>query len=106
MRDDEIEFAAREAPRDPEELEASTASADAQLSPLTSLGAVYLTVSDLERSLSYYRDAVGLEAVDHRDGRVSLGRDGRVLLVLVEEMGARSAVGYTGLYHFALLVPE
>ena len=106
IRDDGLELAARVAPRDPEELEAGAASADAKLSPLTSLGAVYLTVSDLERSLSYYRDAVGLEAVDHRDGRVSLGRDGRVLLVLVEEMGARSAVGYTGLYHFALLVPE
>jgi catechol 2,3-dioxygenase len=106
LRDDEIDLVAREAPRDPEELEASAASTDAKLSPLTSLGAVHLTVSDLERSISYYRDAVGLEAVEHRDGRVSLGRDGRVLIVLVEEMGARSASGYTGLYHFALLVPQ
>ena len=106
MRDDEIELAAREAPRDPEELEASAASADAKLSPLTSLGAVHLTVADLERSLAFYPDAVGLEAVEQRDGRVSLGRDGRVLLVLVEEAGARSAAGYTGLYHFALLVPQ
>ena len=106
MRDDEIELAAREAPRDPEELEAAAVAPEAKLSPLTSLGAVQLTVADLERSLSYYRDAVGLEAVEQRDGRVLLGRDGRVLLVLVEEMGARSAAGYTGLYHFALLVPQ
>jgi catechol 2,3-dioxygenase len=28
------------------------------------------------------------------------------LLVLVEERGARSGAGYTGLYHFALLVPQ
>src|SRR5581483_8060486 len=30
----------------------------------------------------------------------------RELLVLVEEPGAAPAVGHTGLYHFALLVPE
>jgi catechol 2,3-dioxygenase len=106
MREDEIQVGASEAPRDPEELEASAAAPDASLSPLTRLGAVHLTVSDLERSLSYYRDAIGLQAVERADGRVSLGRDGRVLLVLVEDAGARSAVGYSGLYHFALLVPE
>ena len=37
---------------------------------------------------------------------MSFGADGRELLVLVEERGARPAAGYTGLYHFALLVPE
>jgi catechol 2,3-dioxygenase len=67
---------------------------------------VHLTVSDLERSLAYYRSAVGLEPVEENGGRLSFGRGGRTLLVLVEQPGARPAHGYSGLYHFALLVPE
>jgi len=66
---------------------------------------VHLTVSELARSVAYYRRAVGLELLDQGGGRASLGAGGRELLVLVEEAGARPAVGHTGLYHFALLVP-
>jgi catechol 2,3-dioxygenase len=40
------------------------------------------------------------------DGRAVLGTAERALLVLVEERGALPATGFTGLYHFALLVPE
>jgi catechol 2,3-dioxygenase len=70
------------------------------------MGAVHLTVADLERSLDYYRQAVGLEVLEHAAGRASLGEGGIELLQLVEEPGARPALGHTGLYHFALLVPE
>jgi catechol 2,3-dioxygenase len=69
------------------------------------MGAVELTVSDLERSLDYYRRAVGLQVREQVDGRASLGGDSE-LLVLVEEPGARPALGHTGLYHFAIVVPE
>jgi catechol 2,3-dioxygenase len=96
----------RVAPVDPEELEAAGAPVTAEISPLTSMGAVHLTVSDLERSLDYYRTAVGLEVLEREDGSAAIGAGGRELLVLVEEPGAQPAVGYTGLYHFALLVPE
>jgi catechol 2,3-dioxygenase len=37
---------------------------------------------------------------------VALGVGGRELLELVEEPGAKPSDGHTGLYHFALLVPE
>lgn len=95
------------APPDPEELEAAGAPVVAEISPATTLGAVHLTVADLERSIGYYRDAVGLDVVEQEDGQVALGADGSAaLLVLSEESGARPADGYTGLYHFALLVPE
>jgi catechol 2,3-dioxygenase len=106
VHDERVELGSREAPRDPEELEAQAAETAAQLSPLTRLGPVHLSVADLERSLSYYRSAVGLEPVEIGNGTLSLGCGGRTLLVLVEEPGASSAYGYTGLYHFALLVPE
>jgi catechol 2,3-dioxygenase len=70
------------------------------------MGAVHLTVADLERSLDYYRTAVGLEVLEQAAGRASLGTGTTELLQLVEEPGARPALGHTGLYHFALLVPE
>lgn len=76
------------------------------IAPQTTVGAVHLTVSDLTRSLDYYRGAIGLGVLDEGSGRASLGTNGRELLVLVEEPGARPAAGYTGLYHFALRVPE
>ncbi len=76
------------------------------IAPQTTVGAVHLTVSDLTRSLDYYRGAVGLAVLEEGAGQASLGADGRELLVLVEERGARPAAGHTGLYHFALLVPE
>jgi catechol 2,3-dioxygenase len=94
------------APRDPEELEAAGAPAHGQLPAATRVGAVALTVAQLERSLDYYRSAIGLELL-RRDGRsASLGAGGRELVELVEEPGAVPATGHTGLYHFALLVPE
>ena len=72
----------------------------------TSVGAVNLTVADLERSLAYYTRAIGLELLVRDDGRASLGAGGTELLALVEEPGARPADGYAGLFHFALRVPE
>ena len=72
----------------------------------THMGVVELTISDLERSLGYYRDSIGLELLSSEGGEASLGAGGTELLHLVEEPGARPADGYTGLFHFALLVPE
>jgi catechol 2,3-dioxygenase len=92
--------------RDPEELEASATPAAGEISPLTTLGPVHLTVADLGRSVDYYEQAVGLTMLEHDGGQASLGTAERELLVLAEEPGARPSAGYTGLYHFALLVPE
>jgi catechol 2,3-dioxygenase len=39
-------------------------------------------------------------------GRATLGAGGRELVELVEERGAHPARGFTGLYHFALLLPR
>jgi catechol 2,3-dioxygenase len=72
----------------------------------TRMGPVHLTVSDLGRSLDYYRTVVGLDVLEQGAGRASLGADSAELLTLVEEPGARPSDGYTGLFHFALLVPD
>src|SRR5919201_6762944 len=104
--DEDLKLVAGEAPRDPEQLEASDAQVAGQLSASTRLGPVHLTVAALQRSIDYYVNAVGLELLERSDGSASLGVSERELLVLVEERGARSSYGYTGLYHFALLVPD
>ena len=69
------------------------------------MGPVELTVSDLERSLDYYRRAIGLSVREQENGRATIGGDSE-LLVLHEVPGAQPAPRNTGLFHFALLVPE
>src|SRR6478672_10821232 len=94
------------APRDPEELGTTTQPAHAAIADNATVGAVHLTVSDLERSIDYYRTAIGLAIREQGGGEASLGTPDRELLHLVEQAGARPTDGYTGLYHFALLLPE
>src|ERR671926_1200889 len=72
----------------------------------TRMGPVHVTVADLARSLDYYRRVIGLDVLEQGAGRASLGANSTELLVLVEEPGARPDDSHTGLYHFALLVPE
>jgi catechol 2,3-dioxygenase len=91
---------------DPEELTAVDAPVRAALPPDTRMGAVHLTVADLDRSLAYYKTQIGLRVHARDNGRAQLGTGGEDLLVLTEEPGAKPADGYSGLFHFALLVPE
>ena len=95
-----------ETPRDPEQAEASGAPLVAEIAPSTTLGAVHLTITDLARSVEYYRQVVGLTLLDQGTAAASLGVDGREFLVLVEEPEAWRAAGHSGLYHFALLLPR
>ena len=69
------------------------------------MGADHLTVADRGRSLAYYEQAIGLRGHGREDGTARLGTGGEDLLVLTEQPGAQSAEGYSGLFHFALLVP-
>jgi catechol 2,3-dioxygenase len=93
-------------PLDPEEATVAGAPAVAEVPAATRMGAVHLTVADLDRSIRYYRSALGLLVHSEGGGRASLGAGGEDLLVLAELPGARPARGYCGLYHGALLVPE
>ncbi|HSL82487.1 MAG TPA: VOC family protein [Thermoanaerobaculia bacterium] len=67
---------------------------------------MHLTVSDLDRSVAFYEERLGLGVHRSEGRRAALGAGEEGLLVLVEEPGARPAIGATGLYHFALLVPS
>ncbi len=67
---------------------------------------MYLTVSNLDRSVAYYESVVGLVVRERGAAQAFLGAGGDDLLVLFEQPGATPARGYCGLYHFALLLPE
>ena len=76
----------------------------------THVGAVRLQVSDLDRSISYYRDLLGftLLAQNGREVEIGVARDKKTLIVLAERRGARPVPrgGTLGLYHFAVLLPD
>jgi catechol 2,3-dioxygenase len=77
----------------------------ATIASQTTVGAVHLTFADLDRFTRWYAHALGLDAARH-DGVARLSVGGTELLVLYEERGAQPVRGHTGLYHYALLVPE
>ncbi len=79
------------------------------LDPATAIGAIALTVADLERSVAYYTGPIGLALLHRAAGEAVLGVGAQPLLLLREQPGAapwpRGGRSYTGLYHFAILVP-
>jgi catechol 2,3-dioxygenase len=85
------------------------AAAPASIDPATTVGLLSLTVADLARSLTFYTQALGFALLEQTDGAATLGVGGTPLLLLTEHPGAQlwphERHGYTGLYHFALLLP-
>ncbi len=89
---------------------AATASTHTALDPATQVGLLSLTVADLERSLTFYTDVFGFALLARAGANATLGAGGTPLLLLTEHAGAspwpHDRYGYTGLYHFAILVPS
>ena len=77
-----------------------------EIAAATRMGPVELAVADLGRTLDYWQGVVGLRVLARDDARASLGAGSHELVRFVEEPGARSARGYAGLYHVALLLPS
>jgi catechol 2,3-dioxygenase len=76
------------------------------IDPATHIGAVHLTISDLNRSIRFYQHHLGF-ALHRRDDRTAwLGAGGADLLALYQSERAPRVRGATGLYHFAVLVPS
>ncbi|MCA1034924.1 VOC family protein [Bacillus infantis] len=76
--------------------------------PLTYASQITLKVSDLERSILFYKEIIGLKVLREDTGSAELTADGKTVLIVlvqppaIEQKSARSA----GLYHFALLLPD
>ena len=70
------------------------------------VGAVHLDVTDLERSLIWWRDLVGLRVIASGPGYAELGSGSEPLVVLHAGAAQPVARGFSGLYHLALHVPN
>lgn len=77
------------------------------IDPATRLGTVRLTVSDLDRSRTFYERAIGLRAAECDDGTLSFGVPGDPALIELRGDGAAPRLNRRapGLYHLAILVP-
>ena len=84
-----------------------------RLPDATRLGPVRLQISNLQQSLEYYGQVLGLRVLTQTAATASLGSrdvggDDCPLVWLHERHGARTVPprGTTGLYHFAILLPD
>ena len=81
-----------------------------KIHPETKIGHIHLTVSNLERSLGFYRDILGFEVTDRfGNSAVFLSAGGYHhhigLNTWAGEGAPRPPKGTIGLYHFAILYP-
>ena len=79
------------------------------IDPATNVGLLALSVADLARSVDFYTGPIGLALLAQDEASATLGVAGQPLLLLSERRGAatwpRGGRSYTGLYHFAILLP-
>src|SRR5271166_4945484 len=69
-------------------------------------GAVHLDVVELERSLAFWRDLIGLGELPSPPGEMRLGVDGHPLVVLHPDAERAAGRGHVGLYHLAIHLPD
>jgi catechol 2,3-dioxygenase len=74
--------------------------------PSPHIGRVALAVADIERSIRFYSDVIGLALLARQGNDAQMGAGGEALLLLHGQPGAARARRATGLYHFALLLPS
>ncbi|MBI1800596.1 MAG: VOC family protein [Chloroflexi bacterium] len=78
--------------------------------PQTQIGHVHLTVSNLERAVRFYCDALGFEIMQRFDSAAFLSAGGYHHHLGLNTWAGEGALpppaGRTGLYHFAILYPN
>jgi len=88
------------------------AAVEFRIDPATLPGHVHLTVANLDNELIFYQKVIGLQLHWRRDGAAGepagagLGAGGADLVRLTEDKAARRYRGTTGIYHFAILLPD
>ena len=79
--------------------------------PETTVGHIHLTVSDLDRSLTFYRDLLGFEvSARYGESAVFLSAGGYHHHIGLNTWSGKNAtpapLGHTGMYHVAFLYPS
>ena len=74
--------------------------------PKTLMGAISLTVANLENQLAFYQQAMGFKLHWREGNKAGLGAGGADLLLLTEEPSLKKYRGVTGLYHVAYVFPN
>jgi catechol 2,3-dioxygenase len=91
--------------------EAAALQKESAVHPDTRIGHVHLKVSNLDRSIAFYRDALGFEVQQKYGNQAAFLSAGGYhhhigLNTWESEGGTRPTYGTTGLYHFAILYPN
>lgn len=75
------------------------------LHPATDVGTVTLKVADLDRSIEFYTEVVGLQVFNQTEKRATMGVGQHKILEIEDVPGATLQPSSTGLYHAAILLP-
>jgi catechol 2,3-dioxygenase len=74
--------------------------------PNTGIGHVHLTVKNLDSQLEFYQKVIGFQLHWREENSAGLGVGNQDLLRLTEVRDAKRYRGATGMYHFAILLPN
>jgi len=69
---------------------------------LATFGAVHLNITNLERSISFWKDYIGLKVRNVTTEYTELGTDKNTLVVLYPTAKTPFKNGYSGIYHLAI----
>jgi len=80
------------------------------ISPLTQIGSVSLRVRNMDQSIKFYREVLGLSYLTSDKEGVTMGDANKTPLVYLADWGQDQLLpkppGTTGLFHFAILLPD
>lgn len=76
------------------------------LPPKITISDINLTIPHLDQSIEFYTQVLGLNLQTRTTESATFGTETTTLLRLLEDQGAKKSQGTTGLYHFAILVPQ
>ncbi|WP_339146806.1 MULTISPECIES: VOC family protein [unclassified Sutcliffiella] len=76
--------------------------------PITFVGQVNLKIQNLEQSIAFYKEIIGFKVLEQTPRSATFSADGKTALLSIEqpENVVPKQGRTTGLYHFALLLPE
>lgn len=80
-----------------------------QIPATTHLGEVSLRISNLDRSIQFYTEVVGLKLLERSDKVATMTADGEHSLLRLEQLANAVTMpvrSTSGLYHFAILLPD